>query len=285
MSRVFYTNTQQDQISRVIPDLIRARRLLWDLISKEQRARYRNAMIGFIWAVLHPLLMMLILTLVFGLVFRDRAGDRVPASAGMLAGKGMAVYILCGLVFWQFLAAALGRATHSLVENSDLIRKVYFPREVIPLAAIGNCLVNLCIGFVVLVIVHLCWGGTLGLGIVWMAPVFGIQLVFVTGLALLLSSLNVHFRDIGYMAEVALAFGFYATPVFYPVELVRRFAWYPMYAANPMVGLVTAYRQALLENHMPDLTLLAWPALASVAVLILGVVVFRRNAPVIADFV
>ena len=280
MSRVLYTNTQQSQISRVIPDLIHARRLLWDLISKEQRARYRNAMIGFIWAVLHPLLMMLILTLVFGLVFRGRIEER-----GATAGKNMAVYILCGLVFWQFLAAALGRATHSLVENSDLIRKVYFPREVIPLAAIGNCLVNLLIGLIVLVAVHVCWGGTLGTGALWLAPVFAIQLALVTGLALLLSSLNVHFRDIGYMTEVALAFGFYATPVFYPVELVKHYAWYPLYAANPMVGLVTAYRQALLENHMPDLTLLAWPALVALAFLVLGAVVFRRNAPVIADFV
>ncbi|GMV95225.1 MAG: transport permease protein [Candidatus Hydrogenedentota bacterium] len=288
MSHATYSSAQQWGVDRVVPDLIRSRGLLWDLVWKDLRARYRNTIMGFVWAVLQPLMLMLILTFVFSVIFPGKV-------EGVDGGSDhpFHVTLLCGLIFWQFFATSLGRCTNSLLDNHDLVKKVYFPREVVPIAAMGNAVVNLLIGFVVLLIIHLLAGGSLGLGIVWLPIVFAVQFTLVLGLALLCSSLNVYYRDVAYMVDVVLTLGFYATPLFYPLAFVRDWAagvgsygqpLLTLYMMNPMVGFVEAYRQCILDGVMPDLALLAWPAICAAVFLIAGAVVFRRNAPVLADY-
>ncbi|MCP4643373.1 MAG: ABC transporter permease [bacterium] len=294
MSRAFYSSTQQRQVGRVLPDLLRARGLLWDLISKEFRARYRNATIGVVWAVLQPLLMTLILAFVFGVVFQWRFEER-----GIGGDEPLAVFLLCGLVPWQFLATALAVGVGSLVGNRELVKKVGFAREVIPLSAVLSCIVNLAIGFLVLIGVRLLTGGPLGVGLIWVLPIFVVQLALIVGLSLLLSAMNVLFRDVFYMTEILIALGFYATPIFYPLQMVENSAaglaskigipalsgdlTIRLYMLNPMAGLVTAYRQAFLGNQIPDADLLVWPVTCAVVALVLGVVAFRRIAPTMAD--
>ena len=283
MSQAIYSSARQWGLNRVIPDLIRSRGLLWDLVWKDLRARYRNTIMGFVWAVLQPLMLMLILTIVFVYFFQVRSTGPHPFH----------VELLCGLIFWQFFATSLSRCTNSLLDNHDLVKKVYFPREVVPIAAMGNAVVNLAIGFVVLIVIHLLSGGTLGLGIVWLPFIFAIQFAFTLGLSLLCASLNVYYRDVAYMVDVVLTLGFYATPIFYPLTYVQNFTrgletygqpLLSLYMANPMVGLLTAYRKAFLDNVMPDPALLLWPLIFAVIFLVIGAVVFRRNAPVLADY-
>ncbi len=289
MSIPLYTNAEHRQILRIIPDLVHSRRLLLDLVTRELRARYRNAIIGFLWAILQPVLMMLVLTLVFGYLLAGVMPDRGGQS------HSYAVFLLCGLVPWQFLSAAITNGTQSLLINGALIKKVYFPREVIPIAAVLYCLVSVTIGFATLFVVKVALEGlgTIGHGWVYVPLLLGIELTLAIGAALLFSALNVRFNDIAYMLEVALAFGFYATPIIYklpesmsalPVsEEVGRWL-YRLYLLNPMAGLVTAFRQALLDNRFPDPAMLAWAAGVAVVVLVIGVYVFRRNSPTFADY-
>ena len=185
MTQAIYTDRQQRQFRRILPDLVRYRGLLRDVVWRELRARYRNAMIGFLWAVIQPVSMMLILTLVFGFLLRDLIGDRGAGSE-----SSFAVFLLCGLVPWQFLAAALASGTNSLVDSQDLIKKVHFPREIVPLAAVINCLVNAVIGFITLLVVMIVMGGvsSLGVGLLYTPFIFAIQFTLIVGLVLLLSS-------------------------------------------------------------------------------------------------
>jgi ABC-type polysaccharide/polyol phosphate export permease len=278
-----YTSTTERRLSRIVPDLIRSRELLLDLIRKDLRVRYRYAAMGFLWAVLEPVALMLILTFVFGYVLGGKvAFARVPGA------PSYAVDLLCALVFWQFLATTLTSATSSLVDNRNLVQKLRFTREIIPMAVVGYGLVNLGIGFIVLLLVHVFMGGSLSLALFWFPIIFTIQLVLVTGLALLLSAAHVFFRDIGYIVGVAVVFGFYATPVFYRLEFVLQSDFLgpwtrTLYLANPMAELITAYRQILFEQRFPDTWLLAWPGCAAVLLLIAGVILFRRSAPVFSD--
>jgi ABC-type polysaccharide/polyol phosphate export permease len=278
-----YSSSEQRRVSRVIPDLIRSRQLLLDLIWKDLRARYRYAVMGFLWAVLEPLAFMLILTFVFWVLLADKAsfakGDTETPFALML---------LCGLVFWQYTATALNAATLSLVQNANLVKKVYFSREVVPLAAVCFPVVNMAIGFVLLLALQLILGGSLSVALIWVPFVFAIQFVLTVGLSLLFSCGHVHFRDVGNMVNVALTFGFYASPVFYPLEKVVSGGLLPgwakfLYSLNPMAELLTAYRQILFQHRFPDVTLLIWPGVLAVGCLVLGVVVFRRAAPTLAD--
>jgi len=284
MSGAFYTSVQQRSLARILPDLISNRGLLRDVVSKELRARYRNAMMGFLWAVLQPVLMMLILTF----VFKYLLGERLAAK-GLPSESLTPEFLLCGIVAWQFLAVAVMAGTNSLLESGELIKKVHFPREIIPIAAVINCLVNLVIGFVTLLVVLCALRGVsaLGIGLLYVPFLFVIQFAMAIGLALLLSALNVYYRDVAYMIDVILAFGFYATPIFYPPSVVSQRLGgftYQIYMLNPMANLVTAYREAILDNHFAAAMLWIRPlAFACVAVL-LGAYIFRRNAPTFADY-
>ena len=284
MSDVVYTDTQQRRVLGLFRELVQARELVLDLAWKELRIRYRYALMGFLWAVLEPVAMMLILTFVFTIVFADRA-------AGLRGGdtRPFAVVLLCGLIPWQFLASGLIKGIQSLIDHQNLIKKIYFPREIVPLAALTTCLVNLVIGFVVLLVLHVSLGGRLGLGMVWFPVVFAIQFTMVAGLVLLFSCLNVHFRDVGYIVGVGIVFGFYATPIFYTLDLILRLQsshpWIVrLYLLNPMAELVTAYRQILFENRFPDPALLVWPCAVAVACALAGLIVFRRQGPLLSDY-
>ncbi len=283
MGAYVYTGSDQRRITRVIPDLIRHRELLMELIWKDLRVRYRYAAVGFLWAVLEPLCMTVILSLVFFIL--------VPSKTGQ---HGLTpLLVLGGYVPWQFFSNSILTATRSLVDNPHLVKKVAFPREIIPLAAVGGGLVNLVIGIVLLGVIGAFLGLRPGIELLYLPLVLTILIAMAIGLSLLLSSLNVYFHDVSYLASVALMFAFYASPVFYSIDLVRgaleqhgapRLLY--LYLANPMAGLIGAFRQAVgvpIESPAPIPHMLVWPAICAVLLLAVGVVVFRRNAPTLSD--
>jgi lipopolysaccharide transport system permease protein len=282
MGSAYYTNAHERQLWRVLPDLIRGRQLLLDLVWKDVRVRYRYAVMGFLWAVIEPLIMMAVLTFVFAYVFQMR----FPGVSGEGTPRETAVNILTGLIAWQFFSTGIASATQSLTESRNLITKVRFAREVIPLASIGVSLVNLAIGGVLLLFIYslLLWQLP-GVGVLWLPAIFSIELATVCGLGLLFSALHVSFRDVGYMVNAALLFGFYASPIFYQPSLVEDAfpRLYSLYFANPMAGLITAYRDALFLNQAPSIRLLWWPTLFALMSISAGLVVFRKRSPTMAD--
>lgn len=288
MSDFLYDSREQRRFFRLFRDVARARELMLDLVRKDLRARYRYAVMGFLWAVLEPVALMTVLTFVFSLL-----PGGVPQAAGRGAAEGQpvpyAVFLLCGLIFWQFTANTISSSVRCLIDNQNLVKKVYFAREAVPLAVLGYPLVNLAIGFVLMLALHVILGGGLGLAMLWVPVLFAVQVLLTAGAALLLSCTNVLFRDIGYMASVAVLFGFYATPVFYPLELVLHSEKLPaiakgLYLLNPMAELLTAYRQALFELRTPDLWLFAWPCASGVLLFFVGAWTFRRLGPTLSDF-
>lgn len=269
-----------------VRDLIRSRELLLDLIWKDLRVRYRYAAMGFLWAILEPLLMTLILSFVFSIVFRYR-----PGAEALDPETPFAVFLLCGLIFWNLASRSISDGAKSLVANRQLVGKVNFPREIIPYASIGVNLFNFCIGFLIFLALHLVLGGGLGTTALLVAPLLLLQLALITGLALLLSCVNVFFRDVEYITDVLLVFGFYASPIFYDPSLVQaiaadmpQLAWaVQLYWLNPMACLITAYRDVLLNEQWPEWQLVAWPAALAAGLLIVGLTVFRRRAGRFAD--
>ena len=287
MSSEFYTNTQQGQIRRVIPDLIRSRQLLLDLIWKDIRVRYRYAAMGFLWAVIEPLIMMIVLTFVFSFMFQIR----FEGLSGELDAKGSAVFILAGLIAWQFFSVGVSTATDSLIDNRTLITKVNFPREVIPIASIGVALVNLIIGGALLLILYVLFMGTIPPATTLLIPVLLVmQGLLVVGFGLLFSCWNAQFRDVSYMVNALLLFGFYATPVIYSTGFVHDRLTergldhlYPLLFINPMAGYISAYREMLFNGQLPSIQLITWPLLCTFIVLAAGVKVFRSQSPTISD--
>jgi ABC-type polysaccharide/polyol phosphate export permease len=280
-----YDSTRERSPKRVFMDLVRARELLGDLVRKDLRIRYRYAALGFLWALVEPIALMLILTLVLSVLMGQRGWQPQAATES----APLPLFILIGLLFWQHFAQSVQHATSSLLDNRNLVTKLRFTREVLPLAAMGYPTINLAIGLCIFFGLSLVFGGSLSLHALWLLPLASIQVVLCVGLGLLFSSLNVHYRDIGYMVNVALLFGFYASPVFYPAEAVTASVHLPtglrlLYQANPMVGLLTAYRTVLFDHALPQLTAVLVPMVWAVSTALLGVVVFRRLSPTFSDY-
>jgi lipopolysaccharide transport system permease protein len=281
MGNATYSSRDARRLSGLLGDLAGARGLLAQLVLRDIRVRYRYTAVGVLWAVLEPLALMAVLAFVFSFVLADRADFARGA-----AGAPYAVFLLTGLVFWQFTAASLTHAAASILDNRNLVKKVRFPREVLPLAALGYPLVNLCIGVFLLLALHLLLGGQLSASLLWLPPLFGIQLLLTAGLAMLLACGNVHFRDVGYILAVALLLGFYATPILYPSTLVSEaklpewMVW--LYHMNPMSGLIESYRAAVFGGT-PSLALLLWPLGVAFAAATAGLLTFRRLSPTLSD--
>lgn len=281
MGNATYSSRDARRLSGLLRDLAGARGLLAQLVLRDIRVRYRYTAVGVLWAVLEPLALMAVLAFVFSYVLADRADFARGA-----AGAPYAVFLLTGLVFWQFTAASLTHAAACILDNRNLVKKVRFPREVLPLAALGYPLVNLCIGVVILLGLHLLLGGQLSASLLWLPPLFTIQLLLTAGLAMLLACGNVHYRDVGYILAVALLLGFYATPILYPSALVSEAklpVWMVyLYHMNPMSGLIESYRTALFGGA-PSLGLLLWPLCVALTAATAGLLVFRRLSPTLSD--
>jgi ABC-type polysaccharide/polyol phosphate export permease len=278
-----YSSRDARDPARAPLEILRARGLLLDLVRKDLRIRYRYAILGFLWAFLEPLALMLVLTLVFQILLPGRLG------MGGDSARHFALEILCGLLFWQFTAESLRGATSAIVEHPNLVQKVRFPREVLPLAAIGYPLFNLGVGLLILLMLQVLLLGKLpNIGQLWILPVLAVHAILLAGAGLLLSAAHTRFRDIGYIVGVSLLFGFYASPIFYDLRMVTASDALPqwaqwVYLLNPMAEIITFARGVLLRGEL-DVALLGWPVLLAALLVPAGIVWFRRQSPLFSDY-
>jgi len=249
------------------------RELLYFLTWRDIKVRYKQTALGAAWAVIQPFFMMVVFSLFFGKL----AG--VPSD-----GIPYPVFAFCGLLPWQLFAHALTESSNSLVGNQNLITKVYFPRLVVPIAAVLGGVVDFAIAFVILLVMMLYFGIVPGWAIVTL-PLF-IVLAVTTALAvgLWLSALNVKYRDVRYTMNFLVQFWLFATPVAYPSSLIPE-QWRWAYGLNPMAGVVEGFRWALLGKTDPPGALLAVSIAVVVLLLIGGLYYFRKMEQEFADVV
>lgn len=269
-----------------LTELSNARELMVNLTLRELRGKYKRSVLGWTWSLLNPLVTMAIFTVVF-LVFL-----KVEVPKGDPSGmKIFAFFLLCGLLPWNFLANSMSGGMTALLSNATLIKKVYFPREVLVSANVASWLVSLLIELGVLAVALLVAGNMV---LPWLPAVIvlvAIQMVFVTGVALLLSVLNVYFRDVQHLIGILLQLWFYSTPIVYPLKVVplRRELFgvdlpvRALYDLNPMVRFVEAYRDLLYELRLPAASSVIYLVVVSVLTLGIGFVVFNRLEPKLAE--
>ena len=253
------------------------RELLYFLIWREVKIRYKQAALGIGWAVLQPFLTMVIFSIVFGR-FAGLPSDGLPYP----------VFAFCALLPWQLFTFALTESSNSVVANQRLITKVYFPRVIMPIAAVGVGLLDFAISFIVLLCLIGFYGAYYGLtlgGYVWTVPFWALLAVMTAlGVGFWLSALNVKYRDIRYTVPFLAQLWFFATPVVYPTSIVPP-EWRPLYALNPMVGVVDGFRWALLgKTTAPDATVVISIG-AVCAILLAGLFYFRRMERTFADVI
>lgn len=246
------------------------REVVFFLVWRDFKVRYRQTSIGIAWAILQPMLTVTIFTILFSRLAR-LPSDGVPYP----------LFALAGLVPWGFFSQGVTAATNGMMNNQDLVKRVYFPRLAIPLAAVFSGLADLGIGLLLLVALILFYGQDISANMV-MLPLFLILgMAAAIGIGLALSAANVRFRDVGHALPFALQIALLATPIAYPSSLLPE-QWRLLYGLNPMVGVVDGVRWSLFGTPMPVESLLVSIA-ATLVALIGGAFYFRHNERSLAD--
>jgi lipopolysaccharide transport system permease protein len=251
---------------RLREQLEQPRDLLFELVGRDLRLRYKRSVLGLLWIQLLPLAMLLVLLFVFTRV--------VPVGA---EHDHYAIFVLTGLLSWTWFSSGLSAATESVVTSRDLLRLPRFPAPLLPVVAVTSHLVHLLLALPVLLIAVVLQLG-LPSGVVVALPlVFIAQFTLMTGLAYFLAAWHVRFRDVGHLVTVVLRLLFWATPIFYVVAAVPA-AVRPVYDLNPVVHLIEGYRAVLLDHVWPS-TAVAYPLLIGCLLTAVGLRSFRRAAP------
>jgi len=271
-------------------DIWESRELLQNLTNREVRGKYRRTALGQLWSLANPIAAILIYTFIFSFIFR------LPAQVGDPSGiDNYALWLVCGLLPWLFFNRVLTVGTESLVANSGLIQKVYFPRIVLPLSLANATFFTWLLEMGVLVVALSLLGSFVLPWLPLVALFMFVFAIFAVGLSMIFSIINVYFRDLSYLLTIVLQFWFYLTPVLYPVELVATqsdtlggllgtpITLLDIYSLNPVEGFVEIFRNLLYDNRVPDLgtvlVALAW----TVSAFGVGAWMYSRKEKMLAE--
>lgn len=247
--------------------------VFWQLTYREIKARYKQSVLGYAWAIIVPLLNLLVLSIVFSNLFK------VPT-----AGVAYPLYLFVALVPWTFLANAIATSTGSIISNSSLVTKVYLPREIFPLAAVSSKMIDLLLTTLVLILFLFFYGLGLKLTLLFVPFIFLVQLMLIVGVAFILSATNVFFRDIENIQGVFLTIWMYLTPIIYsPALIPENLKW--LFYLNPMTGIVNAYRDTILFGNSPFNGPFIYAAFESLLIFYVGFFYFRSRSKYFADVI
>jgi len=271
--RIIRIEAKKGWIGLKLKELWEYKELLYFLIWRDVRVRYKQTALGAAWAVIQPLFTMIVFSVIFGRLAKLPT-DGVPYPLAAFAA----------LVPWTFFSNGLSQGSDSLVGSANLIRKVYFPRLMIPIASVSAGLVDFAISFTMLIIMMFFYGVYPTARSLFVIPMLVLALVTSLGVGFWLSSLNVRFRDVKYTLPFLTQFWLYATPIAYSSSMIPA-EWRPLYGLNPMVGVVEGFRWALLGVNTAPGPMVLVSAIVAVVIFVSGAFYFRRMEKTFADTV
>lgn len=251
------------------------RGFVWGSVRREFDARYRHSLLGASWAVLQPLAMIVIYTVVFSRVMHSR----LPGVSGDFA---YSIYLCAGVLTWGLFAEITGRAQNVFLEQANLLKKVSFPRLCLPVIVVASAVVNFVIIFGLFTAFLILVGAFPGWAFVALLPVLAVEVLLAVGLGVTLGVLNVFFRDVGPFYAVVLQFWFWLTPIVYPASILPQWVQ-PWMCWNPMAQLVGAYQRILVEGAWPEWKGVGAVALLAIVLCLLGWRLFRVHAGEMVD--
>jgi len=258
-----------------IKEIFKWRELLFNLALRDLKAKYRQATGGFGWMLIRPLVQMLIFFFIFGFVFKIKI-EKYP------------LFLLSGLFSWTFLHSSLDGAANSIINNANLVKKAYFPREILPISVILGNLANFLFSLAILFLFSLLLKVQLSNAIIWLPIVILTQVILTVGIAFLVSSLNACFREVQFIMETLILVWFYATPVVYSLDMVKM-ALPPnlvkFYLLNPITGIILGYQNIFVYGLSPNLGLLLNSFFVSLVYFILGFSIFRHYEGIFVDII
>jgi lipopolysaccharide transport system permease protein len=256
-----------------VKELWEFREIVYFLTWRDIKVRYKQTILGVAWAVLKPVMTMVVFTIIFN-KFAKIDSEGIPYP----------IFTFAGLLPWTFFSESINRGGMGLVGNANLISKVYFPRIIIPLASVTTPVVDFMLSFLILLGMMIWFGMRPGYGILYMPLLLFLTLITAFGVSLWLSAINVRYRDVGYTIPVIIQFWLYASPVAYPVSLVPE-KWRFFYSLNPMVSVIEGFRWALLGKGTPDVFVMLISGVIVVVLVCGGIFYFKHTERTFADVI
>jgi lipopolysaccharide transport system permease protein len=256
-----------------IRNAVRHHELILSFAVRDIKARYKQTALGVAWAILQPLSMMVVFTLVFS-IFAKVPSDGIPYP----------VFAYSGLIFWTFFSNTISGGTLAMTANSALIRKIYFPRETLLLSVMVAGLLDLIIASLLFGAMLVYYTISLTAAAFWILPLVVLQMILALGVISVTSAAHVNFRDIGHALPLCIQLWMFATPVAYPVSVVPHWLK-PLYLLNPMAPIIDGYRRAIILGTRPDLEALAVSVLVTLTLTVTSLAIFRRAERTFADVI
>ena len=246
-----------------IKELYAYRQMIFSLVRKDLRGRYKGSALGFLWTFINPLLQLVVYTIVFSFILRTNI-------------ERYYLYLFVALIPWIFFSSSITVGAASVVAQKDLIKKIYFPRMVIPISYVTSCFVNMLLCFIVIFAVILVSGAGFNFAALLTLPVImAVEYLLALGMALLTSAVTVYFRDLEHILSIVSMVWMYMTPIMYDKSIIpERFM--PFFNLNPMTHIISCYRDVLYRKEMPDLLSLVSAAALGIFFLIFGGIVFNK---------
>jgi ABC-2 type transport system permease protein len=246
-----------------IKELYAYRQMIASLVRKDLRGRYKGSVLGFLWTFINPLLQLVVYTVVFSFILKTNI-------------ERYYLYLFVALIPWIFFSSSITVGAASIVAQKDLIKKIYFPRMVIPISYVTSCFVNMLLCFIVIFAVILVSGAGFNFAAVLTLPIImAVEYLLALGMALLTSAVTVYFRDLEHILGIVSMVWMYMTPIMYDKSIVPE-RLMPIFNLNPMTHIISCYRDVLYRKEMPDLLSLVSAAALGVFFLIFGGIVFNK---------
>ena len=266
---------KRESIMKNLKELYDYRQMIFSLVKKDLRGRYKGSALGFLWTFLNPLLQLVVYSIVFSTIFRNNI-------------EKFYLYLFIGLLPWMFFSSSLTVGSVSVISSKDMVEKIYFPREVLPIAYVTSSFVNMLLCFLVVFIVMIIGGIDPNSTFHWTALLYLpivmiVEYVLALGFAMLASALTVYFRDLEHILGIITMAWMYATPILYDVSMIQNILvekgmgnLMHLYMLNPMTPIIVAYHQILYYGQAPDMSTLLSAVVLGLFFLILGYLVFRK---------
>ncbi len=256
-----------------LKELWQHQELLFSLTAREIKVRYKQTILGALWAIIQPLCLMIVFTIIFS-KFAKLPSDGMPYP----------IFSYCALLPWTFFSTSLSFAMASLVSNADLVSKVHFPREVLPLSCVIVAIIDFFVSALIFILMMVIYKIPVTIYALYIVPIFIIQVIFTVAVVLLISAFNACYRDVRYALPLVIQVWMFISPVIYPESIVPEKIRF-FYMLNPMAPIISGYRRALLQGVAPDLYSLGIAFFISVVLAVLAYVYFKRIEIRLADII
>lgn len=246
----------------IVKNLYNYRELIKTSVKKDIGGKYKHSFLGVLWSFINPLLQIAVYAIIFPLIMRNN----IP---------NYTVFMVCGLIPWNYFATVINRASFTFIENGNIIKKVYFPREILPLSLVTSETINFLISTIIIICFTLAYGMGLTKYVLLYPLVLLVQYILLLGISLIVSSVTVYFRDLQHFIGVLLQLFFYATPIVYSVETIpENFRW--ILKINPMTYIIEGFRDIFYYHQIPDVKMLGIVLVIGILLCIVGYLIFNK---------